>query len=204
MKKVKKINDDNYKDFKISIFIRPLKDDILKGVTIVKNINFISKLFGLQKIKIIDTNTYYYEISICIEGKGIDTIVLDVKDFDKNKYLIPFISYTQVKDLEFLNVEYLPNLNVEHIMKACKKELEKIEIIESENFIKDIILTIKKTIKEQNFDLKKKDVQKMDKLNTDINNLRVHIKSDIDNKSLPKSLSEYLDIYGSSKSIFNK
>ena len=125
MKKIKIISDDNYKDFKISISINAILDSDFKGITLVKKNMIIDKIFGLKRFKFIDTDTFHYEICINIKCKGFDTIVVNVQNLDKNRYLIPFISYTEIKDLQFLNAEYLPNLNVEHIMSSCKKELKK-------------------------------------------------------------------------------
>lgn len=165
MKKINKITNDNYKKYSVSIFIKPILDTELKGITMVKKNTIIDKFFGLKRVKLINIDTYYYDIDICIERNGYDTLVLKIKNLDKNKYLIPFMSFVEIKELQFFSMEYLPNLNIEYIMKSIKKELQ-CDVIESTEMINEIILIVKKLIKDEKYDLKKKDITKMVKLNS--------------------------------------
>lgn len=197
------INDDNYKNFKVSVQVNKILDNTLKGLTVVKKNSLFHRIFGFKRLKLIDTDTFYYEINICIEGKGYETTIIEIRDLDKSKYLQPFISYYEINGLSFLNVEYLANLNVEHVIKACKKGIVNLNITESEEVIKDIVTIIRKSIKEGNYDLKKKDIKNIDKLHGSVDDFKIKIKDDINNNNLPKNLYEYVDVYGSN-SLFNK
>lgn len=194
MKKINKITNDNYKKYSVSIFIKPILDTELKGITMVKKNTIIDKFFGLKRVKLINIDTYYYDIDICIERNGYDTLVLKIKNLDKNKYLIPFISFVEIKELQFFSMEYLPNLNIEYIMKSIKKELQ-CDVIESTEMINEIILIVKKLIKDEKYDLKKKDITKMVKLNSNPILLLHKLNNDIYNKNLPKNLQDYIDIF---------
>lgn len=194
MKKINKITNDNYKKYSVSIFIKPILDTELKGITMVKKNTIIDKFFGLKRVKLINIDTYYYDIDICIERNGYDTLVLKIKDLDKNKYLIPFMSFVEIKELQFFSMEYLPNLNIEYIMKSIKKELQ-CDVIESTEMINEIILIVKKLIKDEKYDLKKKDITKMVKLNSNPILLLHKLNNDIYNKNLPKNLQDYIDIF---------
>jgi len=124
---------------------------------------------------------------------------IKIDSLDTSKYLIPFISFYSTGDLEFLDVQYLPNLNIEHVFKSIRKSME--EITESDDFIKYVISLFKQYIKDEKFIIKKKDISKVYKLNTTIDDFKSNVEYDIKNHVLPKSLEEYLDIYGTT---FNK
>lgn len=195
MKIINKITKDNWQEFKVSIVIESVLDNNINGLTIMKKNKLIDKLFGLKRIKLINNGTNRYNIYIYMYDDNDNSFNIKIDDLETSKYLIPFISFYSTGDLEFLNVQYLPNLNIEHVFKHIKKSLE--DISELDDFIKYVILLFKQTIKDEKYIIKKKNITTIDKLNTTVDNFKIKIEYDIKNNFLPKSLVEYLDIYGS-------